>query len=41
MTEDKLNALKDLPPPPPRAEAKAAALAAAMAAFDAGAEKIG
>jgi Ca-activated chloride channel family protein len=40
MTEDKLNALKDLPPPPPHAEAKAAALAAAMAAFDASAENI-
>ena len=40
MTEDKLNALKDLPPPPPRAEAKAAALAAAMAAFDGLAENI-
>jgi Ca-activated chloride channel family protein len=40
MTEDKLNALKDLPSPPPRTEAKAAALAAAMAAFDAGAENI-
>ena len=40
MTEDKLNALKDFPPPPPRAEAKAAALAAAMAAFDGAFEKI-
>jgi Ca-activated chloride channel homolog len=38
MTEDKLNALKDLPLPPPRAGAKATALAAAMAAFDEAAE---
>jgi Ca-activated chloride channel family protein len=40
MTEDKLNALTDLPPPPPRAGAKTAALAAAIAAFEKAAENI-
>jgi Ca-activated chloride channel family protein len=35
MTEDELQALKDLPAPEPREAARAAALAAALAAFDA------